>query len=315
MNKKIFKNCSYITLCALFVYGFFYQKKHNSVEKEVHVVDYQDYKQITYIDSDGILIPVSCAIENCPTIQSEAYELFELMKNPDTLKMALESIIPSNTHLESVLLQGDILELHFNNLDAENELRFLEAISFVFNQLDGVNGIDLYVGNEKINQIPQGQIVFSSPLTKQLGINNFETGYKNIHQTKSVMVYYTKEVEGQEFYVPVSKRIHSKSTLNEQLETIISEISVSSTLNKASLFEGVALLEGSYLQDGHLYVNVNNLVLLDETTINSDVYDLLLLSFSKLEGVEKVSLLVDGEIMETRDTISVSNIVYNVVKI
>lgn len=315
MNKRMVKNSICITLCALFVYGYFHHNQGEEIKKEVVVSDVQNYKQIVYIDQDGILVPISCPLEEYPSIQSETFELFNLMKNPDLFSSHVNSVIPKDTHLESVIIDNGLLELHFNELKVSNELRFLEAIAFVFNQLEEVDGVELFVSNKKINKLPEGQIVFNAPLTNKLGINNFETAFKNIHQTKNVTVYYTKEIEGMELYVPVSKRIDEKATFQEQLNEIVSEVSVSSTLNKASLFESVDILDGSYLQDGHLYVNMNHFVLLDENTINSDVYDLLLLSFSKIDGVEKVTILVDEEIMETRDTINVSNIIYNVVKI
>ena len=82
-----------------------------------------------------------------------------------------------------------------------------------------------------------------------------------------------------------------------------------------SLIENVQVLDGSYLENGHLYVNMNEAVLFDETTINTDIYDLLLLSFSQIEDVSEVTILVNGEIIETRDVISVSSLVYNTVKI
>lgn len=315
MKKRNLKHLSYIGLCFLLGYGYFHTQNQTEIQKEVTVVDYQDYRQVVYIDKDGILIPISYTIEDCPTIQSEAMVLFSLMKNPGSLENELFSIVPQNTQLESVVLENDILQLHFNELNGLKELRFLEATAYVFTQLEGVSGIEYYLNGEKLNQLPNGQIQLNEPMTSQLGMNNFEAGTDHLYDTKAVTVYYSKNVNKEECYVPVSKRIDKSSTLDEELSSIIGEISISSTLNQASLLDGVTLLDGSYLEEGHLYVNLNDAVLFDETTINQDVYDLLLLSFSELDGVNEVTILVEGEPLETRETISVADIVYNIAKI
>ena len=136
-----------------------------------------------------------------------------------------------------------------------------------------------------------------------------------MYDTDGIVVYYAKHVNNEEFYVPMTKRISSQSNLEEKLSAIVSEVSVTSTLNQVSLLEGVCVLEGSYLEDTHLYVNMNDVILLDETSINQDVYDLLLLSLCEMDGVEEVTILVDGTKLETRETISVSQIAYNILKL
>lgn len=315
MKRKTIRNCSYLMLCILLGYSYFLSKKDADIQKEVNIVDYQDYRQVVYMDEDHVLVPVSYVLEEFPTIQSEAFELFSLMKNPGELSEYLGSVIPQNMQLESVILNDHILQLHLNHLNVQDELRFLEAITYVFCQLDGIEGLELYLDDTKMTKFPEGTIMFENQLNDQLGINNFESTTTHLYQTKPVTVYYSKMIKNQELYVPVSKRVYSNYSLQEILETIVSEISVSSTLKKVSLIENVQVLDGSYLEDGHLYVNMNEAVLFDETTINTDIYDLLLLSFSQIEDVSEVTILVNGEIIETRDVISVSSLVYNTVKI
>ena len=136
--------------------------------------------------------------------------------------------VSKDTKLESVILEEDILQLHFKELHTNEELRFLEALTFTFCQLDGVEGIELFLNNEKLNQLPQGNILFNEPLTKALGINNFELGSERLYDTDSLVVYYAKTINKEEFYVPMTKRISSQSNLDDQLNSIVSEVSVSS---------------------------------------------------------------------------------------
>lgn len=315
MKKINLKHCSYAMLCLFLGYGYYQSEKQIAIQKEVAVIDFETYRQVVYIDKDDVLIPVSYTIEDCPTIQAEAQMLFSMMKDAGSLNKELSSIIPKTTQLDSVILQDDILQLHLNDYDGQNELRFLEGLTFVFCQLDGVSGIDFYIKGNKINQFPNGNIVWNEPLDRSLGINNFETGVSDLYKSKPVTVYYSKTINQEEFYVPISQRISATSTLEDELETIMGEISVTSTLQQASLLDELSLLDGSYLEGGHLYVNVNDEALFDETTINQDIYDLLLLSFSQLDGVSEVTLMVNGEMVESREVVSVSEIVYNIVKI
>lgn len=314
MKQRVLQLGIYACICLVLGYGYI-QANTNSISKEVSVIDYNDYKQIVYLDKDGLLIPVSYEISGFPTLQSEIKELFNLMQDAGSLKDELSPIVSKDTKLESVILEEDILQLHFKELHTNEELRFLEALTFTFCQLDGVSGIELFLNNEKLNQLPQGNILFNEPLTKALGINNFELGSERLYDTDSLVVYYAKTINKEEFYVPMTKRISSQSNLDDQLNSIVSEVSVSSTLSQASLLEGIQILEGSYLNEGHLYVNMNDAILLDETSINQDIYDLLLLSLSEIDEVSEVTLLVEGAPLETRPTIQVSQIAYNILKL
>lgn len=320
MKQKWIKNGSFLILCALLTFVYFETKPSDKVDKEVVVKSYDGYRQVVYMDEDHLLIPVTYTVNTSADIQDDVLEVYTLMKDPGNLRDYLCSVIPAQANLlDANVDEQGILCLNFDDgltdLSASDELRFLEATSYVFCQLEGINGVQYALNGEVLNYLPNGKISLSAPLNQTLGINNFETSNGSLHHTKPMLVYFAKTIGDEEFYVPVSERVASDASLDEQLNGILGEISVSSTLTKASPLASLELLDGSFLENGHLSVNLNSMALLDEVTIDEDVYDLLLLSFSSLEGVEEVSIMVQGEEINTPDVEKVSDIIYNVVKI
>ena len=272
------------------------------------------------MDDDCLLIPVTYQVNTKSSIEEDVAQVFALMKDPGALSGTLHSIIPAGVALLTSSLDEDgILNLNFSQeieqLDAKDELRFLEATSYVFCQLDGINGVRYAKEGETLLSLPNGKITLSQPITSNLGINNFESSSNALHHTSPMLVYLAKNIGDEEFYVPVSKRIQDDASLDDQINDIIGEVSVSSTLHQASKLEKIELLDGSYLENGHLFVNLNAMVLLDETTIDQDVYDLLVLSFSSLQGVDDISIQVQGQDIDLPQSQKVSDIIYNVVKI
>lgn len=320
MKQNWIKNISFLVMCALLTYVYFETKDTNVIDKEVVVTSYDGYRQVVYMDEDRLLIPVTYEVKQSADFNEEVSRVFLLMKDAGNLSEQLHSVMPEGLSLNQATLDEDgtlylDLSSELNNLKTEDELRFLEATSYVFCQLEGVTGVKYAINGESLTKLPNGKINLSEPLNLSLGINNFETTSENLHHTVPMLVYLSKTINDEEFYVPVSKRVSKDESLDEKLNDIIGEVSVSSTMKQASALETLELLDGSSLENGHLLVNLNAGILLDETTIDQEVYDLLLLSFSRLDGVEDISIQVQGEDMTTPETQKVSEIIYNVVKI
>lgn len=319
MIEKWLKNGAFMIMCGLLTFAYFKTKETPVVDKEVVVTSYDDYCQVVYMDDDHLLIPVTYKVQATDDLTSQVQEIFTLMKDPGQLKNELQTIIPENTSLLSTELVDGQLTLNFDqglsNLTTDNELRFLEALGYVFTQIDGVDHVQIAMDGEVLQQLPQGKIQLADNINAQLGINNFESSTKDLHHTVPMMVFLAKTIGDEEFYVPISKRVSANESLDAKLEEIIGEVSVSSTLKQASSLETLSLLDGSSLENGHLSVNLNAMALLDETTLDQEVYDLLLLSLGSMNGVEEITIQVQGEDIETPATKKVSDIIYNVVKI
>lgn len=317
--QKWLKNGSFLLMCLLMTYVYFQTKETPVVDKEVVVTSYDGYRQVVYLDSDRLLIPVTYPVNQTASIEDDVKQVFLLLKDPGELKGSLQSVIPEDVTLLDVELDQGVLRLNFSSqidqLKAQDELRFLEATSYVFCQLDGVDSICFARDGELLEKLPNGQITLSEPINSSLGINNFETTSDALHHTLPMTVFLSKTIGKEEFYVPVTKRVASEATLDERLNDILGEVSVSSTLQQASPLKSLEVLEGSTLEDGHLSVNLNAMILLDETTIDQEVYDLLLLSLSTMQGVDEISIQVQGQPIDTPEPQKVSDIIYNVVKI
>lgn len=319
MKKQWIKNGLFCLLCLITLGGYLFGRNTSQVDKTVSVESDGNYHQIVYEDADRMLIPITYQIAVDAVNSDDLKQVFSLMKSPGSLSEYLHSFVPDELELVSTTLdENGNLNLDFSSaleqVTREQELRFLEGLVFVYGQFEGVNSLTFSMAGDPLSKLPQGEIDLTQPLTRELGINNFESSTRDLHHTTSVVVYYAKQIGNEELYVPVSKRLEISDDIAYTLNEVLDEVSVTSTLTTASCLEDVVVLEGSSLEDGHLLVNLNSAVLLDESTINQDIYDLLLLSFSHLEGVEEISLQVQGENLGSGEASKVSEIVYNTIR-
>lgn len=319
MKKQWIKNGLFCLLCLITLGGYLFGRNTSQIDKTVSVESEGNYHQIVYEDKDHMLIPITYQIEVDSSQTEDLKQVFALMKSPGSLSEYLVPFIPDDLQLISTNLnEHGVLNLDFSSaidqITKDQELRFLEGLVFVFGQFEGVESITLSMEGNPLTSLPQGEISLNEPLTQELGINNFESSTRDLHHTTSVVVYYAKKIGNEELYVPVSKRLKIENDIQETLNDVLDEVSVTSTLTTASCLDDVVVLDGSSLENGKLLVNLNSAVLLDESTINQDIYDLLILSFSHLEGVEQIALQVQGEDLGSGQASHVSEIIYNTIR-
>ena len=320
MKTKWIRNSITLGMCFLTLLVYNRLNNKQQVEKEVVNIinDSLMFAQVVYIDNDDTLIPVSYQINEKNDFNEYVLTVFNLMKGSDI--KGLNSIIPIDLSLQSsVLNENGLLSLDFSSaleqINSENELRFLEGMVYVFTQFDEVNNIMFSMNGEPLVTLPSGNISIKATMDQSLGINNFETSEGQLHRTSSVVVYYNKQIGNEEFYVPMSKRVTIDYSLDSKVSEIIGEVSVSSTVSQVSSLNSIELLGNSSLVDGILNLNLNSEALLDEITVNQEVYDLLVLSLSQIDGVNKIQIQVHGIEIPMSQVMDVSNIIYNVVKI
>ena len=319
MKSRTIKSIMTLGVCMFALFIYLRYNKDSKVEKNVvSIVDETTtYRQVVYKDSDNTLVPVMYKVSESTSISEDIFKVFTLMKNPKVT--GLYSIIPTDLTLESCSIENGVLNLNFSSAIADittyEELRFLEGIAYTFMQYEEVSGVTLSNNSIQLNSLPTGNIIFNEPLDESLGINNFETSSKDLYKTTNVTIYYTKNIDGEEYYVPVSKRVSIDEGINGKLNEIIGEVSVSSNVDKASTLNNIEILDGTYLEDGILVLNLNSEALLDELTVNPEVYDLLILSLKSIENIDVVKIQVYGVDVNINQSMDVSSIVYNVVKI
>lgn len=306
MNNRLLKNISMIAVCLVLTFVYFQYQGSNDTPKDKKTKNPVNYQTVVLKDKEDTLVPVEVDMQ----IEAEPDQLYRnmlhLMQSNDYKDKGLYPLLPKDLEVNGMEIENKILTIDFNDsLNAtsnEDALDILEGLSYTFCG-DEVDSIHLKIDGKDISNIPNSTIP-TACMSKNLGINNFESDTNNIYRTVPVVVYNQKTIEGTKYYVPVTMRVESEpSDLNNQ---------VSLLLNKIDYQEPVELVNEIQLQDGILQVSVGSNILLDNETIDSALYERLVKSLNSLPGVEKVSIYVDNQ--EQNPTTDVSSEINNRIK-
>lgn len=270
------------------------------VNDEEEVNDYY-LKTVVYKDSSGTLIPVSLNFYNNMDIEEEVLNRVDMMKSNEFQEEGLYPLLSHNLQVNHVDLDHSILTIDFNDelYANHNALDIIEALTYTLCDYKEVNELKLQINGKEIHSIPNSNIVVSS-LTNQIGLNNFQKTTNHLHHTYPVMIYNIKTIKNHDYYVPTTTRINEKQFLKQQIQTIISYIDPN------------IICQDAKMNNGNLKVTLNSNALLDDGTIDKEVLELMNLSLSSINHVNKVSFIVDNEVIVSE---SVSLIRFNYIKI
>ncbi len=319
MKRKIIRLlfvCSFVLAIA-----FVFEKNKKTTDTPVSNIVYTNnphYKEIVYQDESQMLIPVNMEVSLDGSLEDDVARIVHLMKTKPTQYKGLYPVIQEDVTLNSVSFDEGLLTLDFNdglmNLNKEGSLNFLEALTWTLCEYQNIKQLHLTCNNEEITNLQDSYISLSQNYNNSLGLNNFESVNAYLHKTNALTVYANKVIDGQTFYVPMTRRLNTANLdIKDKVSFLLKHTSISSLLNENTVLKNLEVLDGTEIVDGKLIVNLSDQALLDEMSLNPQVSDLLMLSLRQIDGVEMIGFTVNGQTIGQDEVVS-KEIVYNVVK-
>ncbi len=304
--------------------GVKFNSKDDEIKKEVVLETNKIYHRVYLLSSDDYVIPLTFKMNQRLTIQEEIIEVFSLLKtNTKAGNEYLRGYIPVDTKLLNIDLNNEILTLNmsneFNNYTETNEVKMLESMVHTFLDFDGVSELKLQVDGSSLSSFPKNNLIFPTSLNKSIGINRL-TYTEDVSLKTRTVVFYSHSYDNKEYMIPVS--LYSNES--EQVSAFISKTkykpSITTGLNNISTYNYLDYSNPPLVNEEGIFISVNEQCLLEEGIINSDIYELILLSFSFMNIDQNVSLNIDGESYQVNgyyyaDDVEVSSITYNQVAI
>ncbi|WP_182425843.1 GerMN domain-containing protein [Dielma fastidiosa] len=249
-------------------------------------------------DQDGILIPLNVELNSSMSEPDKMQKMIELMSS-DVDNSVFESVLPASAALNEAVISDRHVNLDFNEgflaYDAKDELAIVESLVWAATQFDDIDTVSISVNGNALNQMPLKGTPLSENLDRRLGFNNFESATATLHDSHNLNIYYVKEINGTEYYVPKSRRINGGSLdVNDVIETILSDISVTSTLAQPLALERVTMSEPVEIDVDTLVIHLDNSILNEEATGKEEALNTLVLSIHEVLGFDNISILVDG---------------------
>ena len=210
----------------------------------------------------------------------------------------LSGLIPSNTILNSVLIENGIAILDFSkdllNTTLDLEERIIEAIVYSIVNIDGIEGVIIKIDGNDLALLPQTKKVLPKVLNRNFGINKvFEIS--NINNVKKVTMYYIDNISNNNYYVPVTKYLNDD---REKIKIIIDNLS-SSYIYESSLISLLSQdteLINYEVENNIMNLNFNQNILSNNKLLEEIIYPISQSVFDNYD-VDTVVFKINGNLV------------------
>lgn len=328
MKKRFFIFLFPLVAICITVGALVFSNKDEGLEQSfvVDVEQEQTYRKVYMLDNDNYLVPLTFGFDSKELLADDIRYVISMLRDESPLtSKGYSTLLNENVTIQGIELENNILNVdfskEFNEHEASKEEQIIESLTWTLMQYDEVNGVTISVDGVKVEMLPQSGIVLPDVLDKTIGINKYYDTTGNIYNTTSVTVFYEKENFGETVYVPVTRRVIEEE--NEKMSVynaMFKEISVMSGLSQ---IEAIDLIDSESMinfNEEEITVSLVTSALMEEGIIDSEIYEILVMTYSDLNGIEvSFNFEVDEEEVsvngyQDEEEFSVSSIIINEVK-
>ena len=327
--KKIKKKYILMICLPLVIMGSIFSvillnNKQNPTLEHEFVIDISEknYRKVYLLDENKYLIPLSVDVSSKEYLVDEIYTIVSDLR--DLKVEGFTSVIASDVKINKIELENGILNIDFSkeflNYQGELEEKIIESLTWSVLDFNEVNGLTISVDGVRLDKMPINGLKLPSVLNKDIGINKYHDMTYDYKGSDNVVVLYQKVVNGNSYFVPVTRKVIKETN---EVATIINafdkDISIMSGLNKVD--ELSEMTNNEYTcNDGRVSVSLTKDYLIADNLIDSNLYELLMVTFEYNNLDMKVDFTIDQESVSVYGYIdsevsSVSNIVFNEIEI
>ncbi|MDT8859476.1 GerMN domain-containing protein [Alkalihalobacillus sp. MEB130] len=259
-------------------------------------------REIYLIDSNGLVVPQTLELPRTESVLKQSLEyLVDGGPVTELLPNGFRAVLPAGTEVTVNLQEDGIAVADFSNefkeYDPNQEKQVLEAITWTLTQFENVDSVQINVNGYKQDTMPVGGTPIGETVSRANGIN-LETGsVTDVVNSKGVTLYFLAQNGENTYYVPVTRRVASgQESLTAAVKELLKGPSNESPLLTDFRHE-VALLDEPKYENGTVTLNFNESLLSQNqaTAVSDDVLNMLALTLTEQEGVEKIAVKVNGE--------------------
>ncbi|MGO4888620.1 GerMN domain-containing protein [Anaerobacillus sp. MEB173] len=272
-------------------------------ESEMSEVSEMALRELYLIDQNGLVAPqmISLPKTEGPAKQSLEY-LVQDGPVTELLPSGFQAVLPPGTEVLGVNMKEDGLIVadfseQFKDYRPEDEKKILQAVTWTLTQFDGVEKVEIWINGYQQETMPVNGTPISDGVSRADGINIESDRVVDLVNSKGVTLYFLAQNGDNTYYVPVTRRINGNE---DEKVAVVKELLKGPSSHSNLLTDirsGVKLLDEPSYENGIVSLNFNENILnhLEGTAISEEVLNLIVLSLTEQEGVEKVAIHVDGK--------------------
>ena len=167
-------------------------------------------RPIYVINQSNLVAMVNVNVKNNETLEMTK-EIINLLTigsdKSEYLPNVFRPILPADTKIENISLDGSTLKISFNeaflNMPEDTLRKAIECLVYSLTEIDGIDGVLIYIGDNLLNNIPNVSANSNKPLTRAIGVNEmyYLDSLKNSIKTT---VYYIFSENDLTYYIPVT---------------------------------------------------------------------------------------------------------------
>lgn len=315
-----------LVLVGTLLVAHFVGTNNKDIEVENNIVSGETNKikrKIYLKNKEGLLVPLTINVEHYENRVDEIKYLISLIKKDNNVTEGYKGLLNEDVELLNVTLEDSKLTLDFNeafnNYDKNDEIRIIESLVWISAQYRDISQIKILVNGEELTKMPLGNCPIPRILDRKFGINNHIFTPKA--NKENIVVYFEDLTSENLVYVPVSVRVEEKSQkIQSVMASFAENVPTYTNLRKAKVLNKIEFSDIPNIIDNVVNVDLTASSLIDEKTVDRDVYEYLVMSFrDNMELIESVNVIVQDEIMSVNgykeSVISVSSVYENVIGI
>lgn len=273
-------------------------------ESEEETVTDTVARQLYLIDSNGMVAAQTLELPNAESKEVATQVLQYLVKDGPVTSMlpnGFQAVLPEGTEVLGINLQEDgtmIVDLskEFENYEAKDELKILEAMTHSLTQFENVDEIQLRVNGNPLSEMPVNGTPIAEGYSRASGINIVDTDTLDLVNSKAVTMYYPTEYNENRYYIPVTQYVENKD--NDTYASIVQALvdGPGFQTNITQVFDPKTLLTNTpNLKDGVLELVFNKEILkdADKSVISDEVMETLVRTLTEQQKVEAVNVKVE----------------------
>lgn len=215
---------------------------------------------IYLLNDDGYLVKSRVLLEGA-TLENKIAEVLDQLtvRDENHFPKGLFPYIPKGTKVLNILHGEGKVTVDFSheflNMDVYTEKQIISGVVFSILDLGDVEEVIILVEGEVLREYPNTKEGLSSPLTKNIGINQ-EYNLTSRDDISKVVIYYLSRINDEMYYVPVTKYLNDS---RDKIKIIIDELSTSYIYepNLMSFLHSQVELLDYYEQENVLFLNFN----------------------------------------------------------
>ncbi len=264
--------------------------------------------ELFLLDENNYVVPVTKSMQANMDTTDYIKMIFDLYtSNCNSLPLGLRSPIVSSSRLIDWDIINKKLTLNvtkeFLNYDEAIERKVLESLAYSFTQFDEVDSVFLKVESDGVEFLKSGYYV-GSGVSKSIGLN-IEMDTNDPYNAHNVVVYYISQNADEEYLVPVTyikdKDVAESMYIFDKMANPPESLSLVTAVD-----DDVELID-EVTSEAELILNVNSAILNSNNTLSELLIKQVLLSFGHNNEIESITVLVNGEVVET-DTVVFSEL-------